>query len=65
MDIVLGLDAAGRDNRVKGVFLRLGSANISVAQAEEIGAALKRFRKSGKFVIAHARASMRRGSATI
>jgi protease-4 len=54
MDIVLGLDAAERDDRVKGVIMRLGSANISVAQAEEIGAAIKRFRRSGKFVIAHA-----------
>ncbi len=56
MDIVLGLDAAARDSRVKGVIVRLGSANISVPKAEEIGAAFKRFRQSGKFVIAHAQA---------
>ncbi|HVU21727.1 MAG TPA: signal peptide peptidase SppA [Rhizomicrobium sp.] len=56
MDIVLGLDAASRDDRVKGVIVRLGSANISVPKAEEIGAAFKRFRQSGKFVIAHAQA---------
>jgi protease-4 len=54
MDIVLGLDAAQRDSRIKGVVVRLGNANISIAKAEEIGTALKRFRKSGKFVIAHA-----------
>ncbi len=53
MDIVLGLDAAERDDRVKGVVMRLGSANLPIAQAEEIGTALKKFRKSGKFVIAH------------
>lgn len=53
MDIVLGLDAAGRDARVKGVVLRVGSASLPVAQAEEVGDALKRFRKTGKFVIAH------------
>ena len=53
MDIVLGLDAAERDNRVKGVVVRLGDANLPIAQAEEIGTALKKFRKSGKFVIAH------------
>jgi protease-4 len=53
MDVVLGLDAAERDPRVKGVSLRIGSANMSIAQAEEIGSALKKFRKSGKFVIAH------------
>src|SRR5689334_4530676 len=53
MDVVLGLDAAERDRRVKGVSLRIGSANLSIAEAEEIGAAIKKFRKSGKFVIAH------------
>ena len=53
MDIVLGLDAAERDRRVKGVSLRIGSGNLSVADAEEIGTAIKKFRKSGKFVIAH------------
>ena len=53
MDIVLGLDAAGRDSRVKGVYLRVGGADLSVAQAEEISAAIKRFRATGKFVIAH------------
>jgi len=54
MDVVLGLDAAQRDERVKGVFVRAGGANLSIAQAEEIETALKRFRASGKFVIAHA-----------
>ena len=39
MDIVLGLDAAERDPRVKGVVVRVGSANISIANAEEIGTA--------------------------
>lgn len=54
MDVVLALDAAERDPRVKGVVMRVGTANLPVAQAEEIGGALKKFRASGKFVIAHA-----------
>ncbi len=54
MDIVLALDQAGRDPRVKGLFLRAGSGGLSVPRAEEIEAALKRFRATGKFVIAHA-----------
>jgi protease-4 len=54
MSTVLALDAAERDNRVKGVFVRLGSGDLNIAQAEEIDAALKKFRKSGKFVIAYA-----------
>jgi protease-4 len=54
MDIILALDEAGRDPRVKGLFVRVGNADLSVPKAEEIAAALKRFRATGKFVIAHA-----------
>jgi protease-4 len=54
MDILLGLDAAERDSRVKGVYVRVGSGNLPIARAEEIKAALNKFRASGKFVIVHA-----------
>ncbi|HWY13999.1 MAG TPA: signal peptide peptidase SppA [Rhizomicrobium sp.] len=54
MDTVLALDRAGRDSRVKGAFVQLGSGGLSVAQGEEIGAALIRFRATGRFVIAYA-----------
>jgi protease IV len=54
MDIVLALDQAGRDPRVKGLFLRVGGADLSVPRAEEVDAALKRFRATGKFVVAQA-----------
>jgi protease-4 len=53
MDFVLGLDRASHDSRVKGLFMRVGDGGLSVAQAEEIGAAIHRFRQSGRFVIAH------------
>jgi protease-4 len=53
MDTVLALDRAGRDSRVKGVFLQLGGG-LQIAQAEEIAAALIRFRATGRFVIAYA-----------
>jgi len=33
MDVVLGLDAAGRDARVKGVVMRLGNGALSTAEA--------------------------------
>jgi protease-4 len=56
MDVVLGLDAAGRDARVKGVVMRLGNGALSTAEAQEIGAAIQRFRVKGKFVIAQATA---------
>jgi protease-4 len=54
MDVVLGLDAAERDSRVKGLYVRIGSGDLSIARAEEIKQALKKFRASGKFVIVHA-----------
>lgn len=54
MDVILALDRAERDSRVKGLYLRVGNAGIAVAQAEELNAAIERFRKSGKFVIADA-----------
>jgi protease IV len=53
MDIVMTLDHAQRDARVKGVFLRVGSGDLSVPKAQELRDAVKRFRTSGKFVIAH------------
>lgn len=53
MDIVMALDTAQRDSRVKGVFMRVGSGDLSVPRAEELRDALKRFRAAGKFVIAH------------
>ncbi len=56
MDVVLGLDAAGRDDRVKGALVKLGNGAISSAQGQEIAAAFRRFRKRGKFIIAQASA---------
>ncbi|HWA31468.1 MAG TPA: signal peptide peptidase SppA [Rhizomicrobium sp.] len=61
MDFVLALDHAGRDSRVKGVFLRVGSGGISVPEAEELGAAIARFRATGKFVIAHSQGFLSTG----
>ncbi|HEY5049226.1 MAG TPA: signal peptide peptidase SppA [Rhizomicrobium sp.] len=61
MDIVLALDRAGHDGRVKGLFMRVGSAGLPVAQAEEIGSAIARFRKTGKFVIAHSQGFLSQG----
>jgi protease-4 len=54
MNLVLALDAARRDTRVKGVTVRLGDGAISLAQAEEIAPALAALRKAGKFVLVHA-----------
>jgi len=56
MDVVLGLDAASRDRRVKGVVMQLGTGALSTAEAQEIAAAVQRFRAKGKFVTAQATA---------
>jgi protease-4 len=56
MDVVLGLDAAARDTRVKGVVVKLGNGTLSTAQAQEIATAFQRFESKGKFVIAQASA---------
>lgn len=61
MDIVLTLDAAERDDRVKGAVIRIGAANLSIAQAEELDAAIRKFRKAGKFVIAHSQGFLASG----
>jgi protease-4 len=53
MDVVMGLDRAARDPRVKGVFIRVGSGDLSVPKAQELRDALKHFQESKKFVIAH------------
>ncbi len=54
MNLVFALDNASRDSRIKGVVMRLGNGALSLAEAEEISAALHRFRDHGKFVIAQA-----------
>ena len=53
LDIVMGLDTASRDDRVRGIFMRIGSGDLSMPKAEELREALGRFKAAGKFVIAH------------
>lgn len=54
MDLVLALENARKDSRVKGVVLRLGNGAISLSQAQELAPVLARLRSAGKFVFAHA-----------
>ncbi len=61
MDIVIALDDASRDARVKGIFLKLGTGTLSVAQAQEIAPALGRLKAKGKFVMAYAHGFMSTG----
>ncbi|WP_372706432.1 signal peptide peptidase SppA [Brevundimonas sp.] len=54
LQIVDVLAQAEEDARVKGLLIRLPEAGITPAAADEIRQAVRRFRRSGKVVIAHA-----------
>jgi protease-4 len=53
LDIVRAIDAASRDDRIRGIYLRVGSPGYGWAKAEELRDRLLAFRKSGKFVYAY------------
>jgi ClpP class serine protease len=53
-DTVDALEAAGRDPRVKGLIARVGRGALTIAQAQELRDAIKRFRDRGKFAVAFA-----------
>ena len=52
-DILIKLKAAETDESVKGIYLRGAFTGIGTSRAEELRDALKSFRASGKFVVAH------------
>ncbi len=52
-DVVEAIDAAGKDSRISSLYLDLGGlAGGGTAKLQEVAAAIDRFRKSGKPVIA-------------
>jgi protease IV len=52
-EIVSGIDLAAKDDRIKGLVLKV-DASAGMAQTQEIRAAIKRFRAAGKFVYSFA-----------
>jgi len=52
-DLLLKIQAAEHDTAVKGIYLRGSLTGIGSSRSEELRAALKSFRNSGKFVVAH------------
>lgn len=52
-DILMGLEKAKEDKRVKGIYLELGNVQCGYATAMEIRNGLKDFKKSGKFIVAY------------
>ncbi|MDX2233093.1 MAG: S49 family peptidase [Hyphomonadaceae bacterium] len=53
VELVRKLDAAAKDNKVKGLYVRANTFGLAPAHAEEVRDAIARFRASGKWVIAH------------
>ena len=52
-DILYGLEAAKKDDNIKGVFLELKNLQCGFASAREIRNAINDFEKSGKFVVSY------------
>ncbi len=53
-NILAGIKKAGRDDRIKGIYLESGAIMAGHATVEEIRNALLEFKKSGKFIISFA-----------
>src|SRR5262245_26568013 len=53
IELITALDQAALDPRVAGLIARLDDAGPGLAQAQELRAALARFRDQGKFAYAH------------
>jgi protease-4 len=64
-DIVLGLDAAADDGRVKGVMLKVGRGALDIAEAQEIRDAATRFQRSSKPIHAFAESFGEAGDGTL
>ncbi len=52
-DVTDAIKKAKSDKKIKGIYLDLSILNVGIASVEEIRNALKDFKTSGKFIIAH------------
>lgn len=52
-DLLYGIEKAKEDQKIKGLFVELGSIRCGYATAKEIRDAINDFEKSGKFVVAY------------
>jgi protease-4 len=52
-EILIGLQEAASDAKIKGIFLEMRNPSMGMATAEELRMALLDFQKSGKFVVAY------------
>ena len=52
-EILIGLQEAAQDAKIKGIFLEMRNPSMGMATAEELRSALLEFQKTGKFVVAY------------
>ena len=52
-EILIGLQEAAQDAKIKGIFLEIRNPSMGMATAEELRSALLEFQKTGKFVVAY------------
>lgn len=52
-EIIVGLQEAAQDSKIRGVFLELKNPSMGMATAHELRNAIGDFQKSGKFVVAY------------
>lgn len=60
-EILETIEKAGRDDRIKGIFLELGEAPSGMATLKEIRYALEKFKGSGKFIYAYGNFILQKG----
>jgi len=53
MDIIKAIDAAKKDDRIKGISITNSSTSLGIAQNKALRDELEAFKKSGKFVVAY------------
>jgi protease-4 len=64
MTIIETLHRAERDDRVKGLLIRLPEGGMEPGAADELAAAVRRFRAAGKHVVAHSQGIYPSGAVT-
>jgi protease-4 len=64
-ELVDGIHAAARDERIAGLIARVNGAQLGLAQIEEIRAAIAAFRESGKPAVAYAETFGEGGDGTL
>lgn len=52
-DVLKAIDAAGTDEKIKGISILNNTLNLGVAQTKALRDELEKFKKSGKFVLAY------------